>query len=206
MTDPANATKYSADILPLSLEQAQELLEKNVTNPSQRMHARAVQAALEHFARKYGEDPDYWAQVGLLHDIDYEQFPDEHLQHTEPILREVGYDDAFINAVLSHGWGLCKVDVEPQQVMERVLYATDELAGLITAAVYMRPDRSVLTIETKSVKKKFKNKKFAAGVDREVILRGCEMLGVELDELIEETILGMRIAADDLGLAGASGD
>jgi len=202
MTDPASAAKYSADILPLSLDQAQELLEQKVNNPSQQMHARAVQATLEHFARKYGEDADYWAQVGLLHDIDYELFPDEHLQHAEPILREVGYDDNFINAVLSHGWGLCKVDVEPQHIMEKVLYATDELTGLITAAVYMRPDRSVLTIETKSVKKKFKNKKFAAGVDREVILRGCEMLEIELDELIGETILGMRAAADELGLAG----
>jgi len=195
-------TSYNSDTLPLNLSQAQELLEENVTNPSQLMHAHAVQAVMEHFAVKYGEDENYWAQVGLLHDIDYEKFPEEHLEHTAPLLREVGFDDAFINAVLSHGWGLCKVDVEPDHVMEKVLYATDELTGLITAAVYMRPDRSVLTIETKSVKKKFKNKKFAAGVDRDVILKGCEMLDMELDELIRETILAMRSAADDLGLSG----
>jgi len=195
-------TKYSASTLPLSEAQAEELLAQHVTNPSQIMHAHAVRATMRYFAKKHEEDVDYWSQVGLLHDIDYEKYPDEHLEHTEEMLRDAGYDGDFINAVLSHGWGLCKVDICPDHVMEKVLYATDELTGLITAAVYMRPDRSVLTIETKSVKKKFKNKKFAAGVDREVVLKGAEMLGIELDELIGETILAMRTAADELGLAG----
>jgi len=195
-------TKYSAGTLPMTEEQAEKLLAQYVTNPSQIMHAHAVRVTMRYFAEKYEEDVDYWSQVGLLHDIDYEKHPDEHLEHTDALLREAGYDDDFINAVLSHGWGLCKVDVEPDHVMEKVLYATDELTGLITAAVYMRPDRSVLTIETKSVKKKFKNKKFAAGVDREVVLKGAEMLDMELDELIGETILAMRTAADKLGLAG----
>ena len=195
-------TKYSADTLPLSYEQAHELLEVNVSNPSQRMHARAVQSVMEHFAKKYGEDVEYWAQVGLLHDIDYENHPEEHLEHTEQILRDAGYDDAFINAVLSHGWGLCKVDVKPTHAMEKVLYACDELTGLITATVYMRPDSSILSLGLKSVKKKFKNKKFAAGVDREVVIKGAELLDIELDELITEVIAAMSAAASDLGLVG----
>ena len=188
--------------LPLNMEQAEELLAQHVTNPSQQMHARAVRSAMRYFAEKYGEDVEFWAQVGLLHDIDYEKYPDNHLEHSEEFLGPAGYSDDFVNAVLSHGWGLCKVDVEPTHIMEKVLYATDELTGLITASVYMRPDRSVLSIETKSVKKKFKNKKFAAALDREVIKRGAEMLDMELDELIGETILAMRAAADELGLVG----
>ena len=188
--------------LPLKMEQAEKLLAQHVTNPSQQMHARAVRSAMRHFAKKYNEDVEFWAQVGLLHDIDYEKYPDNHLEHSEEFLRPAGYSDDFINAVLSHGWGLCKVDTEPTHIMEKVLYATDELTGLITASVYMRPDRSILSIETKSVKKKFKNKKFAAALDREVIKRGAEMLDMELDELIGETILAMRAAADELGLAG----
>ncbi|MCL2437736.1 MAG: HDIG domain-containing protein [Coriobacteriia bacterium] len=195
-------TNYTLGALPLNEEQAEELLERYVANPSQLMHARAVRAVMRYFATKYEEDIDYWSQVGLLHDIDYELHPEEHLEHTDAILRGAGYDDDFINAILSHGWGLCKVDVEPVHKMEKVLYAADELTGLITASVYMRPDRSVLNIETKSIKKKFKNKKFAAGVDREVILQGTKMLEIELDELIGEVILAMRTAADELGLEG----
>jgi len=184
------------------MEQAEELLAAHVENPSQQMHAKTVRAVMRYFAEQNGEDGDYWAMVGLLHDIDYDKHPEEHLEHTETILSDAGFDGDFISAVLSHGWGLCKVDVEPEHIMEKYLYATDELTGLITASVYMRPDRSVLTIETKSVNKKFKNKKFAAGVDRDVIRAGCEMLGIELNDLIGETILGMRSAADELGLAG----
>jgi len=194
---------YTADTLPMDEAAAEALLAQHVTNPSQLMHARAVRAVMRYFAELYDQDVDYWAQVGLLHDIDYEAHPDEHLEHTADILAAAGYDDNFINAVLSHGWGLCKVEVQPEQTMEKVLFATDELTGLITAAVYMRPDRSVMTIETKSVKKKFKNKKFAAGVDRDVIIQGAEMLDMELDELIGQTILAMRAAASELGLAGS---
>ena len=195
-------TQHTANTLPLDMDAAEQLLEQHVTSPSQQMHARAVRAVMQHFAHMYNEDIDYWAQVGLLHDIDYEKHPEEHLEHTDAILRAAGYDDAFINAVLSHGWDLTKVEVEPTHLMEKVLFASDELTGLITASVYMRPNRSVLTTELKSVKKKFKNKKFAAGVDRDVILRGAEMLDMELDELIQENILAMRGAAEELGLAG----
>ena len=194
---------YTADTLPMDEAAAEALLAQHVTNPSQLMHARAVRAVMRYFAELYDQDVDYWAQVGLLHDIDYEAHPDEHLEHTADILAAAGYDDSFINSVLSHGWGLCKVEVQPEQTMEKVLFATDELTGLITAAVYMRPDRSVMTIETKSVKKKFKNKKFAAGVDRDVIIQGAEMLDMELDELIGQTILAMRAAASELDLAGS---
>ena len=197
-------SKHTANTLPLSMEQAEELLANHVQNPSQQMHAKAVRAVMRHFAEQNGEDGDYWAMVGLLHDIDYDKHPEEHLEHTEAMLGDAGFDGDFINAVLSHGWGLCKVDAQPEHIMEKYLYATDELTGLITASVYMRPDRNVLTIETKSVNKKFKNKKFAAGVDRDVIRTGCEMLGIELNDLISETILGMRKAAEELGLAGES--
>jgi predicted hydrolase (HD superfamily) len=188
--------------LPLTDAQAEALLDENNPTPSLQTHGRAVRGVMRHFARKYGEDPDYWAQVGLLHDIDYERFPELHCEKAPELLKAAGYDDEFVHAVVSHGWGLCNVDAEPTLTMEKVLYATDELTGLITAAVYMRPDRSVLTIEPKSVKKKFKNKKFAAGVDREVILKGAELLDVELDELIKETIAGMREVAEDIGLVG----
>jgi predicted hydrolase (HD superfamily) len=157
---------------------------------------------MRHFAKAHGEDERYWAQVGLLHDLDYEQHPDRHCEVTPQLLRDAGYDEAFIRAVVSHGWGMTGIDVKPELYMEQVLYATDELAGLITAAVYMRPDRSVLSIEPKSVKKKFKSKGFAAGVDRDIIRRGAEMLGMELDELFAETIAGLRTAAEELGLAG----
>jgi len=191
-------------VLPLTDEQAEELLDEHNPSPSLQTHGRAVRAVLRRFARQHGDDESYWAQVGLLHDIDYEGHPEQHCEVAPDILREAGYDDAFIHAVLSHGYGLANVDAEPKLYMEKVLYATDELTGLITAAVYMRPDRSVNTIEVKSVKKKFKSKGFAAGVDREIILKGADMLGIELDELIAETIAGMREAADELGLAGTA--
>ena len=188
--------------LPLTDAQAEALLDRHNPSPSLQTHGRAVRAVLRRFARKAGEDEAYWSQVGLLHDIDYEQHPDQHCEIAPTILRDAGYDDAFIHAVVSHGYGLANVDAKPELYMEKVLYATDELTGLITAAVYMRPDRSVNTIETKSVKKKFKSKGFAAGVDRGIILAGVEMLDIELDELITETIAGMREAAEEIGLAG----
>jgi predicted hydrolase (HD superfamily) len=188
--------------LPLSMEQAENFLAEKVTSESQQMHAKAVRAVMAHFAERAGEDVEYWSQVGLLHDIDYELYPENHLEYAEVMLSDAGYGPDFIHAVLTHGWGLCKVEARPELYMEKVLYATDELTGLITATVYMRPDRSIHTTELKSVKKKFKNKKFAAGVDREVVKTGAEMLEMELDELITETILAMRKAADELGLAG----
>ena len=151
------------------------------------------------YARQAGEDPEYWGCVGLLHDVDYERYPEEHCKRAVEILKENGYDEAFIHAVVSHGFGLV-TDVEPQLYMEKVLYTIDELSGLINAAAIMRPSRSVMDLEVKSVKKKFKDKKFAAGVDRQVILDGCQRLGAELDQVMEQCILGMRENHEEIGL------
>lgn len=164
-------------------------------------HALAVEAVMRHFAQLKGEDPEKWGIIGLVHDLDYERYPQEHCTKSRELLAERGWPEDYIRAVVSHGWGLCS-DVEPQHIMEKVLYAVDELTGLITAVVYVRPSKSVLDLEVKSVKKKWKEKSFAAGANREVILKGCEMLGMEPDEVIRETIAGMRAAADALGLTG----
>ena len=155
-------------------EACDHLCEYNQT-PSLLKHARAVEGVMRYFAAKYGEDVEYWGAVGLLHDLDYEQYPDEHCDKSGEIMRERGIDPAFIRAVQSHGYGI-RNDVEPVLRMEKILYATDELTGLITAACYMRPSRSVLDLELSSLKKKYKDKKFAAGVSRELIERGAEML------------------------------
>lgn len=182
-------------------DKALALLHKYNQSPSLRMHALAVEAVMRHFARLSGEDVDYWGDVGLLHDVDYEMYPEEHCVKAAELLREAGYDDAFIHSVVSHGYGICS-DAEPKLRMEKVLYATDELTGLITACAYVRPSKSVMDLELKSVKKKYKDKNFAAGVDREVVEKGAEMLGMALDEVIWQTVLGMREAADELGLKG----
>ena len=182
-------------------EKAFELLKTHNESASLRTHALAVEAVMRHFAKLFGEDEDYWGVVGILHDIDYEKFPEEHCKKAPEMLREAGYGEDIIHAVVSHGWGIC-VDVEPELKMEKVLYATDELTGLITACAYMRPGKSVLDMELKSVKKKYKTKGFAAGVSREVVEAGAKMLGMELDDLIWQTVLGMREAAEALGLKG----
>lgn len=183
----------------MTRDMALTLLRKYNESDALLRHAYAVEGVMRHFAARFGEDADYWGLVGLLHDIDYEKWPEEHLAVAPRLLAEGGLDEAFIHAVLSHGWGLC-TDVKPEKHMEIVLYTIDELTGLITAAAYMRPSRSVMDMEVKSVKKKFKDKSFAAGVDREVILRGCEMLGLSLDEVIEDAIAGMREVHEALGL------
>jgi putative nucleotidyltransferase with HDIG domain len=162
-------------------------------------HAYAVEGVMRHFAERLGEDAEYWGLVGLLHDVDYEKWPEEHLKVAPRLLAEAGFDADFIRAVEAHGWGLCS-DVKPEKKMEIVLYTIDELTGLITAAAYMRPSRSVMDMEVSSVKKKFKDKGFAAGVNREVILSGCDMLGMTLEEVIQESILGMREVHESLGL------
>jgi putative nucleotidyltransferase with HDIG domain len=162
-------------------------------------HGMQVEAIMRFYARQAGEDPEYWGCVGLLHDVDYERYPEEHCKRAVEILKENGYDEAFIHAVVSHGFGLV-TDVEPQLYMEKVLYTIDELSGLINAAAIMRPSRSVMDLEVKSVKKKFKDKKFAAGVDRQVILDGCQRLGAELDQVMEQCILGMRENHEEIGL------
>lgn len=182
-------------------EAALELLKKYNDSESLIHHGLTVSAVMERFAAELGEDEGYWAVVGLLHDLDYGKWPEEHCKVSGRLLEEAGYDGAFIHAVLSHGWGLC-CDVEPELKMEKVLYTIDELTGLITAACYMRPSRSVLDIEVKSVKKKFKDSHFAAGVNRQVILDGCAMLGMELDQVIQLCIEGMRAHADEIGLRG----
>lgn len=162
-------------------------------------HALAVEAVMRRFAREYKESEDEWGLLGLLHDIDYGQWPEEHLQVAPRLLREAGYDEDFIHAVCSHGWGICS-DARPELKKEVVLYTIDELTGLITAAVYMRPSRSVMDIEPKSVKKKFKDKAFAAGVSRDIILNGCDMLSLDLDEVTRLCIEGMREVHEALGL------
>ena len=162
-------------------------------------HGLQVESIMRHYAQAAGEDPEYWGCVGLLHDVDYEKYPDEHCKKAVEILQDAGYDEAFIHAVVSHGFGLCS-DVEPQLYMEKVLFTIDELSGLINAAAIMRPSKSVTDLEVKSVKKKFKDKKFAAGVDRQIILDGCQRVGAELDDVIEQCILGMRANHQEIGL------
>jgi len=164
-------------------------------------HALSVEAAMRHFAGKYGEDEDFWGVVGLLHDIDYQQFPEEHLAHSRPMLEKAGYGEDVIHAVLSHGWGLCS-EVEPTARMEKVLFAVDELTGFIAACAYVRPSRSVLDMEVRSVKKKWGSVNFAAGVRRDVIGKGAAMMGIPLEELISDTIMALREVAADVGLKG----
>ena len=183
-----------------TMSQAMELLCKYNKSEALVKHGIAVSGVMEHFALKHGEDPEYWAAVGLLHDLDYEMYPEEHCVKTEELMKAEGIDGAFIRACISHGFGIC-VDVEPLILMEKVLYATDELTGLINATALMRPSKSVMDLEYSSVWKKFKDARFAAGVDREVVKKGAELLGLEMKELIDETILGMRRVAPELGLA-----
>ena len=184
-------------------KEAIELLKEYNQDASLIKHALAVEAVLRHFAEKFGEDREKWGIIGLIHDLDYEKFPEQHCKKTEEILKEHNWPQDYIRAVLSHGWGIC-TDVEPQSSMEKVLYAIDELTGLIAAAALVRPSKSVLDMEAKSVKKKWKDKSFAAGVDRSIIQKGAEMLGIELDELFTDTIVGMRKVAAEIGLKGNS--
>lgn len=180
-------------------EEALNLLEKYNESPNLRRHAFAVEAVMAHFAEMLGEDAAYWRLVGLLHDLDYEKYPKMHCVKTREILEKEGYDEAFIRAIESHGYGIC-TEVKPEHLMEKVLYTIDELTGLIYATVLMRPDRSISVLELKSVKKKFKTLSFAQGVNREVILSGAAMLSMDLDKIILETIQGMRKSKDLLDL------
>ena len=184
--------------------EAWDLLLKHNTNDGLIRHALSVEAVMRHMAGKMGEDVERWGVVGLVHDLDYEQFPEQHCRKSPELLAAAGWPEEYIHAVVSHGWGLCS-EVEPTHVMEKVLYAVDELTGLVKAAALMRPSRSVLDIEPSSVKKKWKDRKFAAGVNREVIEKGAAMLGVDLDSLVADTILGMRTAAKEIGLEGNPG-
>ena len=184
-----------------SREQAYELLARYNQNDGLIKHALAVEGVMRYMARKHGEDEEKWGVIGLVHDLDYEKYPDQHCQKTEEILRESNWPEEYIRAVISHGWSIC-TDVKPETNLEMVLFAIDELTGLVTASALVRPSKSVLDMKAKSVKKKWKNKRFAAGVNREIIQKGAEMLDVELGELITDTIMGMREVAAQIGLAG----
>ena len=162
-------------------------------------HALGVEGVMRYIARKRGEDEEKWGIIGLIHDLDYEQFPDEHCRKSEEILKERGWPEEYIRAVVSHGWGICS-DVEPRTDLEKVLYAIDELTGLVVTTALVRPSKSVMDLTVKSVKKKWKDKRFAAGVDRSIIEKGAQMLGMELPELITDTIMGMREVAPAIGL------
>ncbi len=177
----------------LTYAQALDLLKEYNQGDFHLKHAYVVSDVMGWFAEQlgFGDERAFWSIVGLLHDLDFEQYPEEHCVKSQEIMRERGLDERLIRATASHGYGLVS-DIKPEHLMEKVLFATDELTGLIGAAALMRPSKSVSDLEVKSVKKKFKDKKFAAGCSREVILQGTEMLGWELDELIDKTIQAMR--------------
>ena len=164
-------------------------------------HGQAVEAVMRYFAEKAGEDIEKWGAIGLCHDLDYEKFPEQHCIMTRRILEEKGWPESYIRAIVSHGWGLCS-DTEPIEYLEKVLFATDELTGLITACVYVRPSKSILDLTTKSVMKKWNTRAFAAGANRDVISKGAGMLGKTVEELVEETIAAMQLAAEEIGLKG----
>ena len=176
--------------VPTRAEALALLKEYNKTN-SLLKHALCVEGVMRYMARKRGKDENKWGIIGLVHDLDYEQFPNEHCHKTEEILSAHDWPEEYVRAVISHGWGVC-TDVEPVSEMEKVLYAIDELTGLITAVALVRPSKSVMDLEARSVRKKWKDKRFAAGVNRPIIEKGAEMLAVELTELITDVIMGMR--------------
>jgi putative nucleotidyltransferase with HDIG domain len=182
-------------------EEAWAILTENIASEGLRAHALAVEAVMRHMARKRGQDEEEWGTIGLIHDVDYERFPDEHLAHAPGILRTRGWPEDWIRAVLSHGYGI-RTDVEPVTDLEKTLFAVDELTGLVAAAALVRPSRSVLDLPVKSVMKKWKDKSFAAGVDRSVVEKGAAMLGVPVEDLVAETIEGMKTVAEGIGLKG----
>jgi putative nucleotidyltransferase with HDIG domain len=180
-------------------EEALSLLKEFNKSESLLKHAYSVEGVMRYMARKRGEDEEKWGIIGLMHDLDYERFPGQHCKKSQEILEERGWPEEYIQAIVSHGWGICS-NVEPQTEMEKALYAIDELTGLITAVAIIRPSKSVADLEAKSVMKKWKDKLFAAGVNRSVIEKGTAMLGVELRDLITDVIIGMREVADRVGL------
>jgi len=183
-------------------ENAWELLTRYNHSESLIKHALAVEAVMRHMARQRAGDEEMWGIVGLVHDLDYEQFPDQHCRQSERILRENGWPETYVRAVVSHGWGICS-QVRPESEMEKVLFAVDELTGLVAAAALVRPSHSVMDLTAKSIQKKWKDKRFAAGVDRNIIEKGAAMLEMDLTALIDDTILGMRTAAEAIGLKGS---
>jgi predicted hydrolase (HD superfamily) len=188
------------EIIP-TREQTLDLFRKYNKSESLLKHAYAVEGVMKYMARKSGEDENKWGIIGLVHDLDYEMYPEQHCKMTEKILIENNWPEEYIRAVLSHGWGLAS-DIEPLSKLEKTIYAIDELTGLVVTSALVRPSKSVLDMEARSVRKKWNDKRFAAGVDRSVIEKGAAMLGVGLDELITDCIMGMREVAEEIGLKG----
>lgn len=184
----------------LTRTQALELLKEYNSEPFHLRHALTVEAVMRWYAAElgYGADADFWATVGLLHDLDFERWPEEHCVKVRALMEERGLDSALIHAVVSHGWGMTGGDAQPEHEMEKVLFACDELTGLIGAAALMRPSKSVQDMEVSSLKKKFKDKKFAAGCSRETIAQGAELLGWELTDLLERTLQAMKACEADI--------
>ena len=178
-------------------EKAFELLKKYNKEEFHIRHALTVESVMKYFAKKNNEDENYWGCVGLLHDIDFENWPEEHCKKAPELLKEIDASNEMIRSICSHGYGMCS-DIKPELEMEKILFAVDELTGLIGAAALMRPSKSVKDMEVSSLKKKFKDKKFAAGCSRDVIKQGAEMLGWELDELFKETIEAMKVDEDSI--------
>lgn len=175
----------------ITRSQALALLQKYNQEPFHILHGLTVEGVMRYFAQEIGEDPDFWGIVGLLHDVDFERWPEKHCLEAPRLLAEINAEPEMVHAICSHGYGIC-CDVEPTEQMEKILFATDELTGLIGAAARMRPSKSVCDMEVSSLKKKFKDKKFAAGCSRDVIRQGAERLGWTIEELMEKTILAMR--------------
>lgn len=182
-------------------DDAWNLLNEYIQSDNLIKHCVAVEGVMRYLARKHGEDEEKWGVVGLIHDVDYQQYPDQHCTKVRDILEERGWPEEYIRAVQSHGYSRVN-DIEPQTLMEKSLFAIDELTGLVTATALVRPSKSVLDTKAKSVKKKWKDKGFSAAVDRDLIQSGVDRLGVELTELISDTIMGMRDVADEIGLKG----
>ncbi|MFA6400759.1 MAG: HDIG domain-containing metalloprotein [Salinivirgaceae bacterium] len=178
----------------------QLLLEYNQT-PGLIKHGLAVEATMRHFAKHFSEDVEKWGIVGLIHDLDYEKYPEQHCIMTEKILRESGWPEEYIRAVLSHAWGICS-EHKPESLLERTLFTIDELTGLVTTSALVRPTKSILDMQPKSVKSKWTDKRFAAKIDRSIIEKGAEMMGMELTQIIALTIEGMAAIADQLELDG----
>lgn len=183
----------------LTLERAEEILKKHTTEEHLFTHALAVSSAMGAMAEHFGEDTEYWRAIGYLHDVDYEKFPEEHCKHVRELLAPEGVDEEDIKAIISHGYGICTEEVQPETDLEKSLFAVDELTGIVTACALMRPT-GITDLEVSSLKKKFKDKKFAAKCNREIIKQGAETLGMPLEELMELTIKGMKTEADALGL------
>ena len=182
-------------------EDAMDLLKRYNRKEGLIRHALAVESVMGHFAAIFGEDAEKWRVIGLVHDLDYEMYPDQHCVKCVELFEANNWPQEYIRAVISHGWGIC-TDVKPETFLEKTLYAIDELTGLVASAALVRPSKSILDIKVKSVKKKFKDKSFAAGVDREVIKKGAQFLNMELSELITQVILGMQPVAEKIGLKG----